>query len=243
MYCWFLLGGMTLLNIGDTIYLELMTKENITENQRSADSLKKYRCKLIDKKEDSFIVDPPVNESTRQTSFLMDGEQMNGWFIGTDNAVYSFKTEILGRSKDKIRSLILSDPGLDQYTRIQRRNYVRIDTSIDVAVDSIDRDFPAFVTSSVDISGGGMALSLPTNYGLKEADVIKTWIVLPGEEDAINYAKASCKVIRITHGESGTNDRCSLKFEKINEADRQKIIKYCFEQQLQVGLNSHSRNR
>ncbi|RSL33484.1 pilus assembly protein PilZ [Salibacterium salarium] len=232
-----------MLNIGDTIHLELVEKTDITKNQETESAPKKYRCKLIDKEEGSFIVNPPVNEETGKTGFFMEGVQLNAWFIGTDQAVYALSTEVKGRASDKIRSLRLQDPGSNQYARIQRRNYVRIDASIDVAVYPEKKEFSPFVTSTIDISGGGMAILLPLNYGVKEKDKITTWIVLQGMEGVIHYAKVSCEVIRIIEGRSGAKDRCSLKFESITDNDRQKIIKYCFEQQLHMGRNNKSRNR
>ncbi|MFB4163439.1 flagellar brake domain-containing protein [Alteribacillus sp. JSM 102045] len=77
---------------------------------------------------------------------FLEGTQLSAWFIGTDQAVYSFETEGKGRQKDKIKVILISDPG-----RIQRRNYVRIDASIDVAVHPLNNDFSPFLTSTLDI--------------------------------------------------------------------------------------------
>ncbi|WP_026700976.1 flagellar brake protein [Salibacterium aidingense] len=230
-----------MINIGDTIYLELEDpgKASLPAGKKAG----KYRCKLIDRKKDLLVIDLPVDEETNKTVFFMKGIQMQAWFVGKDQAVYMFETEVKGKHGRKIRSLLITEPGEEQYVRIQRRNYVRINASVNTAVHPAREHSSPFITSTEDISGGGMAVLLPSNHTLQENDNVLTWIVLQQMDGTIQYINISCVVIRIMNEEGRLKDRCSLRFEHIKETDRQNIIKYCFEQQLQMRRSSKSRNR
>ncbi|MGY4690131.1 flagellar brake protein [Salibacterium sp. K-3] len=229
-----------MINIGDTIHLEL--EEVRTSSNRKKLDIKTYRCKLMDHEDGVFIVDPPINEETGRTGFFMEGVELHAWFVGRDEALYTFETEVKGKGREKVRSLQLTDPGKDQYVRIQRRNYVRINTAVDTAVYPHKHGAAPFITSTIDISGGGMSVLLPDGHGLFPQDSIKTWVVLHMMDGIIHYLQMNCTVVRIIEGNGAAKERCSLRFEEMDEADRQLIIKFCFDQQLEVRKYRKSRN-
>ncbi|MFD2704419.1 flagellar brake protein [Salibacterium lacus] len=229
-----------MIHIGDTIHLELEEVHASLERGRS--EVKTYRCKLIDYDNGLFVVDPPVNAETGRTGFFMEGVELNAWFIGKDEAVYTFETEVKGRKKGQVRSILLTDPGKDHYIRVQRRNYVRINTALDAAVHPQKSEAVPFVSSTIDISGGGMALLLPPGHGLNQEDIINAWVILHTLEGSMHYLHLSCSVVRIMEAQGAAKDRCSLRFNNISDGDRQLIIKYCFEQQLEARKHTNSRN-
>ncbi|MBU8907222.1 flagellar brake protein [Desertibacillus haloalkaliphilus] len=208
-----------MIAIGDTIFLDL--KEDG----------KRFKCRLVDQIHDIFVIDIPINEKTNKPGFFYDGTQFVAWFIGSDQAVYSFDTEIRGRKKGNIPMLLLKNPGKENYLRIQRRNYVRVETSIDVAVHPFKHEFPPFVTTSLDLSGGGIAILLPKNHTVKAGTNIHCLLVLHMQSGDIHYIKTECRVIRIIE-QHALRERASLQFINISDHDRQKAIRYCFERQL-----------
>ncbi|MFB5661649.1 flagellar brake protein [Alteribacillus sp. HJP-4] len=227
-----------MIDVGNTIHLELSEPSETGAVKNS-----KYRCRLIDTAKGCFIIEPPVNEKTRKTVFFMEGTQFQAWFIGFDQAVYSFQTEVKSRRNSKINALVIYDPGREKYYRLQRRNYVRIDTSIDFSIQPAGTSSPPVITTSLDISGGGLAVLLPAHHFLKEDMKVKVCGVLHFQDGEICYVHARCKVIRILKEEIGKTPRASLQFIEIPENDRQKIIRYCFEQQMSVRNSQKSRNR
>jgi len=139
----------SLIKVGNTIHLEL---NNVDEAK------KRYKSKILDHNSGQVFIDYPVDQKTKKPSFFLEGTQFRIWFVGRDEAIYLFETEVLGKDEKKFPMLVLKDPGEQEYVRIQRRQYVRVDTNIDVAVYSLTNKFPPYTTVTADVSGGGMAL-------------------------------------------------------------------------------------
>ena len=210
------------MKIGDTITLE--PKYNVEDES--------YRCRVVEKKANKIYIDYPINDKTGRTVFLIDGTQLKASFVGKDNTVYLFDTGVLGRYKQTIPMIILAYPGIENLIRVQRRQYVRIDTAIDVAVHSENKKFTPFVSVTNDISAGGSSIILPKNSNLSAGQSILTWFVIPLLSGEYQYLKLKSKVIRIVLGKNGERNKASLQFTEVNEIKRQHLIKFCFERQL-----------
>ncbi len=154
-----------MINIGETIILE--PKNSVDE---------KYRCKLVEKNGEQLFIDYPVNMTTGKTVFLLDGTQLKATFVGKDNTIYLFETEVKGRTKQNIPMIVLSFPEEEDLVRIQRRQYVRVDTSVDVAIQPINGEFDPFVTVTSDISAGGAAIILPLKKSLEPETIFNCWV-------------------------------------------------------------------
>ncbi|AOM82787.1 flagellar brake protein [Salisediminibacterium beveridgei] len=212
-----------MIKIGQTIHLELKVPDG--------DQKQRYKSKLLDYERSFMYIDFPVDEQTSKPSFFMEGTEFRVWFAGKDNAVYSFETQILGKVDRGIPMLVMKDPGKDSYLRIQRREYVRVETALDVAVHPVKEGTKPFTTVTIDVSGGGAALVLQSNHQLKDSEVLNLWIAIPFRIGGIEYINTKAEIIRIIDGKSPI--KCSCQFIDIDEGDRQKIIRYAFEKQLE----------
>lgn len=213
-----------MLNIGDTLFLDLKFSE---ERER-------YKCKIVEKKDNQLYIDYPINEKTKKTGFFMEGTQFKASFYAKDSAIYMFDTEVLGRKKMNIPMVIIDYPGKEKLVRIQRREYVRVDTGVDVAVHPINGEFNPFVTLTADISAGGAALILPGNHRIHAEMETFCWFVLPLENGEYFYEKVRCKIIRIIHGKNSERDKAPIQFIDITENQRQSFIKFAFDYQLSM---------
>lgn len=101
---------------------------------------------------------------------------------------------------------------------IQRRQFVRVHASREVMVDSPPLHTPR-CTQSVDISGGGMLLSGADH--LQIGDMVRFEVSFGDHETP---AEGVARVVRIDE-----NGRRGLRFEMIDEDDRQRLIRYVFE--------------
>ncbi|HEX6923310.1 MAG TPA: flagellar brake domain-containing protein, partial [Bacillales bacterium] len=153
------------MKIGTTLYLDL--EED------------KYRSRLVEKREGYLFIDLPIDLKTNRTSLLREGTTLRVSFSAGENTLYAFESVIRGRKLGRIPMLVLDYPGEDKFIRLQRREFVRITDSIDIAVHPKEERFPAFTTTTLDLSGGGTAIHLPKNHGLKEEMEVRCWIVLP----------------------------------------------------------------
>lgn len=192
----------------------------------------KYRCMLVDRKNNKLNIDYPTNVKLNRTAYLLTGMQMKATFIAEDGSVYLFETEIIGREKiDRLETIILSYPGKENLIKIQRREFVRVETSLDVAVHSLKHEFDSFTTVTDDISAGGAAIILPEGCELKEKQDIKTYFVIPMQSGDYHYLEITSRVIRIIQSSKGRN-KASLQFLDLTENEEQIIIRLCFERQL-----------
>lgn len=65
---------------------------------------------------------------------------------------YSFNTEVLGRKSGNVQMILLACPPAEEFIKIQRREYVRVETPVDIAVE---HDGQKLQFAAEDISAGG----------------------------------------------------------------------------------------
>ena len=214
-----------LIQIGMSIYFELTGNEEVERKQ--------YRSRVINIVEGKFIVDIPIDVATNKTSHFYNGSLFYVSFVGKDNAVYSFHSELLEKKiEENLPCFIIKDPGFEKYVRVQRRNYVRIETSLNIALHPINNEFAPFSASTIDISGGGVAVVLPRGRAIPHHGELKCWIALNMDSGEIHYLSALCKIVRVYQKSSDGLEQASLQFKTIDELERQKVIRYCFEKQI-----------
>ena len=95
-----------------------------------------------------------------------------------------------GRLNKGIPMLKLTYPGDDQLIKIQRREFVRVESAIDIAVEK-DGRFTQFVAE--DLSAGGVALISLDRDTFKEDELLSLTIVLPFVNHEIKYVKADAE--------------------------------------------------
>ncbi|MGG3804718.1 flagellar brake protein [Metabacillus fastidiosus] len=212
-----------MLNIGDVINLEM--------KDATAD---KFKCKVVEIKDNQFYIDYPVNEATGKTAFLMNDTELLASFVNKEQNIYRFDTVVAGRLKEKIPMIILSYPGDDKLVKIQRREFVRIDTNVDIAIHGIHNEFAPFTTETVDISAGGTAIKLREGHKLEEGKEIIMWLSLPFQNAPIEYIKTKAEITNFIPVEKKGYIKAPAKFIDLDEKSKQLLIKYCFEQQILI---------
>ncbi|UII54657.1 flagellar brake domain-containing protein [Cytobacillus spongiae] len=210
-----------MINIGDVLILE----------PKYSDKIEKYKCKLVESKENSLYIDYPINEETKRTAFFLDGTQLKATFVGKDGSAYMFETEVVGRVKQNIPMIILSYPGNDQLFKIQRRQYVRVESPIDVAIHPMEREFQPFTTVTDDISAGGAAVLFPKDTSLNEGQEFMLWMVLPMQNGEYHYLKLRSKMVRSMEYNEIRN-KASIQFLEVSPQERQLLLRFSFDRQL-----------
>jgi c-di-GMP-binding flagellar brake protein YcgR len=189
--------------------------------------MEKFRCKVVEEKENTVWIDYPTNTVTNKTSFLIEGAQMRASFVKDDIAAFTFQTEVLGRVQGKIPMIMLSYPGNEQVIKIQRREFVRVDTPVDMAVE-FQGEYSQFVAE--DISAGGSALIINQPVSFKEGDSITLTIVLPFSNGDTKYIQMKAHVVRFW--DQDLIKMASIRFEGTDDVDKQTIVRFCFDRQL-----------
>src|SRR5690625_1543842 len=134
------------LKVGTVVILE----------KKFTDDDSKYRSKIIDSGDDFVMIDYPTHIKTGKTDFFMDGTELFVTFTDESKMSYAFRAEIRGRRIQGVPMLKLAFLGDGGFIKIQRREFVRVETMIDVAVE-VEGEVLQLV--SEDISAGGIAIN------------------------------------------------------------------------------------
>ncbi len=206
--------------------MKLKIGTSITIDKDFTEEGEKYRSRIVDIEEDCIMIDYPAHMETGRTAFFIDGTQLLVSFVDEMKMAYVFRTEVMGRLNRGIPMLQLMYPGDSQLVKIQRREFVRVETPLDVAVN---KDGRIFRLVAEDISAGGMAVNL-AQAALEQDDIVELTIVLPFKNNSITYVRVNARVVRIWDKDG--RRIASLQFDQIEPESRQQVIRLCFERQL-----------
>lgn len=208
------------LSIGTNLQIE----EDYTEEKET------FRSRVVDYGSDAEIhIDYPINNLTNRTSFFLDGTELYVTFVDEQKISYAFRSKVIGRVKGQVPMMKISYPGDDQLIKIQRREFVRVETSVDVTLETEDGEKEQLITS--DISAGGVALNIRDIDYLNVNDTVQLTLVLPFAKAGIEYGTVEAKIVRIW--EDNGRNLASFQFIDIDERLRQHIVRFCFERQLE----------
>ncbi|WP_153732205.1 flagellar brake protein [Sporosarcina obsidiansis] len=207
------------LTIGTVLTLE----KDYTEDSE------KFKSRVVDIDGDHFMMDYPINIASGKTAFFIDGTQLLVTFVDDYKISYAFRTEVHSRLNKTIPMLKVKYPGDQNLIKIQRREFVRVEASLDVAVQA---DTESLQLVSADLSAGGLAVNMKSHEFFSAQEELNLMIVLHFSKQEIKYV--SCKATVVRNWEQDNRRLSSLKFEEIDEKDRQHIIRYCFERQLEL---------
>lgn len=207
-------------------FVKLALGTSITIDKDYTEVGEKFKSRVVDIGKDCVMIDYPTQLDTGRTAFFMDGTQLLVSFVDELKMAYVFKTEVLGRLNKGIPMLQLTYPGDTQLIKIQRREFVRVDSPLDVAVN---KDGVIHQLVAEDISAGGMALNLAKS-NFEQDDIVSLTIVLPFKNNSIKYVRGNARIVRIW--EKDGRRIASLQFDQIDSESRQQVIRLCFERQL-----------
>lgn len=204
--------------IGTMLILEPMYTE----------TYEKFRCKIVETSDGIIYIDYPVNTVTKKTAFLIDGSQFRATFNNEAKQSFAFRTEVLGRKAGNVPMIMLHCPPEEEFIKIQRREFVRVETPVDVAVEK-GGIFRQYVTD--DISAGGILINVTKGTNFKEGDSVNLLLVLSFANREIYYVNTVGYVVRIF--EKDNKQLASIQFSDADDLDKQYIVRFCFERQLQ----------
>jgi c-di-GMP-binding flagellar brake protein YcgR len=147
-------------------------------------------------------------------------------------AIYSFESHVISLNRLTPATVTLGEPY--DFKRTQRRNFVRLEVNLDIAFTPTDEDFrPVGGTCSgttLDLSGGGT--KFVCNTMLKYGDILDATVYLSGNDSV----KAMGRVTRFVETPANLKQKYSvgLEFTVIEEVERDKIIKFIFNRQIEL---------
>jgi len=209
--------------------MELKIGTQLTLEPTYTERNEKFRCRVVETKDNIIYIDYPINVETKKTAFLIDGAQFRAIFNTESKESYTFNTEVLGRKAGNVHMIMLACPPKEDFLKIQRREYVRVETPVDIALL-----FEGYKYQLVaeDISAGGVAVHIKTPVEFKDGDEVQVLVVLPFTNGEIRYVETEAVIVRIF--ERDGVQIASIRFTDTDEVDQQHIVRFCFERQVLI---------
>ncbi|SFV05562.1 flagellar brake protein [Alicyclobacillus macrosporangiidus] len=188
-----------------------------------------YQSRLVETGERDLFIDIPLHADHHTP---LDPAEQEVWveYHGRDGALRRFRTQVLGMAFLPSPAWRIVRPKPDEIAREQRREFVRVDTDIDVKLTvPLESGVQHITVRGHDISGGGLSVWLPRTVVLHPGVTVEAQFVLPYPEYPVH---ARCTVIRVGDRNERGLALASMKFEDLKESVRQRIIQYTFWRQL-----------
>lgn len=211
-------------SINQLVFISLDKSSNFT-----------LKARVADISEEKLAIELPIDKDSGRLKIIPPGTTIKVWYAFDDYGQYVFETEVIEFKKGHVPLLILNQP--QHFERMQRRDYLRVSASLEASIKVIDnkeKQLGWHVVRTIDISGGGMQFLLP-NFKINLEQQIKGWIAIPFKNGSIEHVNFNGKVTRVN--QPNNNSRIyliSIKFIDMHENTRGKIVRYCYEKQVEI---------
>ncbi|ULL15543.1 glycosyl transferase [Paenibacillus sp. H1-7] len=190
-----------------------------------------FKSRIADINDRQIIMEVPLNEKTGRLKRLYMGDELSVYFI-TDGGVKNyFNTSVLAFSEETIRMVHIKKPEPETITKVQRRNFLRVPAELELAVTYSEQ--LRFVALTDDVGGGGISFLCDGYIPLNIQQSVHCWMLVPYKNGQIEHVPFRGELVRIKPLETGIQ-QVMMRFAEITDRDRQKIIRYCFERQLDL---------
>ncbi|MFD2611992.1 flagellar brake protein [Paenibacillus gansuensis] len=193
------------------------------------ESRQEYKTRVSDIHDNYISIEIPMNEATGRLKKLYIGDDLSVVFITEGGVKNYFNSYVLGFKEDGIRQVIIKKPDMDAISKIQRRSFLRIQAQLEIAVHLSGG--VRFLALTDDVGGGGISFLCDPQWPLKMGGRLSCWLLIPYKNGTVEHANFTAEIVRVKPLETG-KQLIMLKFIEISDTERQRIIRYCFERQL-----------
>lgn len=210
----------------DVLYLQVLSQSGLEEMEEEHP----YKSRVSELNPHFMLIEMPMDKSGQWFKPYV-GEELAIYYIGADSAKHCFLSTVLGYKEDVLPLVVIQSPDPTSIIKIQRRQYFRVPAELEVALQWKERT--DYLCITYNIGGGGIALLFDGDVSIGEGERVEGWLLLPMKNGATHHVKFAGEVIRVSPFEGTTKNLVTLKFVDIAEKDRQSIIRYCFDRQLE----------
>ena len=207
--------------INDSLFIHIATGD-------AAEADAEYRSRIAEVEEDSILIEVPMQEGTGRYKKLFAGDELSVYFMTEGGIKNYFYTHVLGFKEDVIRMVRVRKPEPDSIIKIQRRSYLRVQAGLELAIK--DKEGRRYLMRTEDVGGGGASFRDAEGMQLEAEAILRCWLLIPFRSGVSEHASFEAEVVRMKQLDNGRH-LVMLKFTAISDAERQKIIRYCFERQ------------
>ncbi|WP_027084984.1 flagellar brake protein [Cohnella panacarvi] len=187
------------------------------------------RSRVADLDENNIHIEVPLDEKSRRYYRAEAGETLQLYFFTAEGVKHQFTSQVTGFRKDTVNLVSIRKPNLDEISKDQRRSFLRVEANLELAVRMSDR--LKFVAVTEDVGGGGVSFICDRKWPIVQNAVLDCWLLLTYKGGSITHANFEGEVVRVLPVEPDKH-LIMMRFKEIADSDQQKIIRYCFERQL-----------
>lgn len=208
--------------INQTLYLQV---NSIDEEESKIE----YKSRIADMTDTAFTMEVPLNEKSGRLKKLYHGDELNVYYLTEGGVKNYFNTSVVGFTEDTIRLVMIKKPESESITRVQRRSFLRVPAELEIAVKYTEQ--LQFVALTEDVGGGGISFMCDGYIPLSSSAIVGCWLLVPYKNGSIEHIPFKAEIVRVKMLETG-KQLAMTRFIEITDRDRQKLIRYCFERQM-----------
>ncbi|GIP32367.1 flagellar protein [Paenibacillus sp. J2TS4] len=191
------------------------------------ESKQQYHSRIADMTDDYIYIQIPINGTSGKLKRLYIGDELEVWFVTEGGLNHYFQTAVLGFREDNITLVVLKKPEPQSITQNQRRSFLRVPANLELSVTVEEQ--PALIALTEDISGGGISFRSSKDFSVGVQ--ASCWLLIPNKNGKPEHVHFNGEVVRVSP--QGNAERMiMMRYTDIAERDRQNIIRYCFEKQI-----------
>jgi len=209
-----------ILKIGQLVHIELTDEDG---------NICRFPSRIENITDEEITFASPVRN--RAPIFIKTGTEVNIWFWD-HVAIYTFAAVPVRHSSDGVALFSIRNP--EKIDRVQNRDFVRVQTNIDVDIRITTEDDNEVLVKckTRDLSGGGMMLVLTKHYVLKKDAEVYLEFDLDG--DRIQSMGLVIWNDWELDSEGVERNILGVKFTTLTESNRQNIVKYVYKKQIEL---------
>ncbi|GIQ71048.1 glycosyl transferase [Xylanibacillus composti] len=209
--------------VNQELFIQVASVDKEEEKQQ-------YKSRIADLDENCIYMEVPIHVGQGKYLRLYKGDSLSIYFLSDSGTKNYFHSEVVGFKEDNIRlvSITMPDPG--SISQVQRRNHLRVTAELEMSL-RISDDLH-FLAITKDLSGGGTAFLCDGHLPIEPHMRFDGWLLLPFRNGAIEHAFFKGEIVRLNQLESGRK-LGMVSFTDIADVERQRIIRFCFERQLE----------
>ena len=189
-----------------------------------------YKSRIADDQEEVLLIESPINDKTGGFKRLFLGDELSMYFMTEEGTKYYFDTHVVGFKEDGVRLIKILKPDPDRMMKVQRRNFLRVPAELEIAVKMSSH--ARFICMTDDVGGGGISFICDNKWSVDAGQLLDCWLLLTYKTGTIEHVSFNAEIVRVNTLESGRK-QVMIKYITITDGERQKIIRYCFEKQLE----------
>jgi c-di-GMP-binding flagellar brake protein YcgR len=208
--------------VNQLLYMQV----NSIDEEEAKEELK---ARIADVLDEHILIEIPIRAKTGKLKRLYAGDEISAYFETQGGVKNYFVTSVLGFREDVLKMVVIKKPELEAITKVQRRNFLRVPAELEIALKISEHI--QFMGMTDDVGGGGISFLCDKTVPIQVNNIASCWLLVPFKNGKVDHVPFKAELVRINPTD---NDLVivMLRFIDISDRDRQKLIRYCFERQL-----------